>query len=154
MALSYWQSRMKPFAHSTTKEKAVELLRWCCVLPAAKLGDMVGSFLGGTLGLVAQRMGIVNPHTDDSASNRLLRYLVYFFPVGMTAVIAAAEIAPRWRVAVAIAVAGIWILAETWIHGFQPPILVAAPVSAVSGVLLIACLELRNRRRGLRRPDR
>jgi hypothetical protein len=143
---------MKPFSALTSKEKGVELCRWICVLPAAKLGDVAGYWIGGAFGLIAQTLGVVNPPSDDSSSNRMLRYLIWLFPVGIVVVIAAAKTAPRWRLATAGVVATLWMLWTNRIHGFDATTLIAAPVSACCGIAFVLYSDVLKRRRRSGKP--
>lgn len=139
---------MKSLSALNPKEKGIELLRWMCVLPAAMLGDFAGYYLGGALGLLAQTLGIVNPPSDDSSSNRLLRYLIWLFPVGVTVVMVGAKTAPRLRLATASVLAVLWILWTNRIHGFEGPTVIATPVAAGCGLAFIFYWEKLKLKRG------
>jgi hypothetical protein len=132
---------MKPFFALTAKEKGIELLRWVCVLPAAILGDYVGYIIGGTVGRLAQIVGLVHPPSDDSGINRTLRYLIWMFPEGVASVIAAAKTAPRYRLATASVAAVLWILLIDTIHRFGGPTLVATGVAGICGTAYIFYTE-------------
>ena len=135
-----------PYSALTSRQKIIELVRWTCVLPAAKLGDLVGYGFGGALGLFAQSLGIVNPPSDDSSSNRMQRYLIWLIPVGLTVVIAAAKTAPRWRLATAVAIAVSWVLWTDRIHGFEGPTVIGTAVSACCGIAVILYWEVLRQR--------
>jgi hypothetical protein len=125
------------------KQKAIELLRWICVVPAAMLGDFVGYYLGGGLGMLAQVLGIVNPPSDDSSGNRLFRYVIWLFPVGMIVVLAGAKTAPRYHLATAFVVGITWMLWTDRIHGFEGPTLIATAVGAGCGTAFVIYEALR-----------
>ena len=127
-------------------QRMIEALRWTCVPLAAWLGNYVGYILGGTLGLLATRIGIVNPPSDDSPLNRSLRYLIWMLPQGILCVVAGAELAPRWRRTTAVVVGAWWALCIDFIHGFEGPTLYATPLAAALGIALVVYLERAKRR--------
>jgi hypothetical protein len=132
---------MKPFSALTKREKAIELVRWLLVLPAAALGDYAGYFIGGMLLLLAQSFGLVNPASDDSELNRFFRYLIWLFPVGVVVVITGAQTAPRFRLAAATGMAILWILWTDAIHRFQGPTVYVTPLAASCGAVIVLRLE-------------
>jgi hypothetical protein len=136
---------MKSFFALTAKARVIEIVRWVCVVPIAILGDYVGFVIGGMLGSIAMRVGLVNPPSDDSSFNRALRYLIWMFPEGLVCVIAATKMAPRSQRLTACIVAGAWMLLVDRIHGFEGPTLIATAVSGGCGVACIFYIKATTR---------
>lgn len=133
----------QPKQRPSGSSRYMEVLRWVCVPPAAWLASYAGYILGGTLGLLATRIALVNPPSDDSPLNRSLRYAIWMIPQGILCIAAAAATAPRWRRTTAVLVAVWWTLCQDFIHGFESPTLW---VTALASVLALAGVFYYHRR--------
>jgi hypothetical protein len=136
---------MKSFSELTGKEKLIELLRWLCIPPAAMLGFVVAYYGGGFCLPLAEFVGIVNP-PSDMGFNRMLRYVIWLFPMGAAYVVAGALAAPRWRMLPALVLAVLWILWTGRIHGWSRESVVGAAVAAMSGAAFVFWSEGRRKR--------
>jgi hypothetical protein len=106
---------MKPFAELTGREKAVEILRWLLV-PVASFVAVYVLILISQVALppqMAQPPG--TPPTPVSEFQRLVPRVFNVLISGVL-VLAGAKMAPRWRVATALALAGLWIGYAFLIH--------------------------------------
>ena len=129
---------MKPFSDLTGREKKIELLRWCSVLPAAVLGGFIASIMADVVVRLASPDG-------------MLRVLITEFPKGAAIVITGAKTAPRARVPIAMILAALWISLSVIIHvllrgrvGWSN--YMAVVVAAVAAVGAAAFIRLRQRR--------
>jgi hypothetical protein len=137
---------MKAFSQLTRREIVIETLRWLLTSPAAVLGNYVGYIIGGVFIALAQRLQIVNAPSDDSASNRFARYVIWLFPMGVIVVVAAAKTAPRFRLVAAIVAAICWTLWTNRIHGFDGPTVYGTLAAAGCGTGIVFYLDRFGRR--------
>ena len=89
---------MVAFSELTGKEKAIELLRWICVLPAAMLAYVAVGFV------------------ISSAPNTHWVLLICYMPKEIAFVVAGAKTAPRSRTIATLVLAAVAILASLAIH--------------------------------------
>jgi len=127
---------MKTFAQLTGREKGIELLRWMGVLPAAGVGLLTGYFMAGVLLGLAAALRIVGP-PSDFGWNRLLRYVIWLFPMGALFVLAGALTAPRWRLAVAGVLAVFWIAWTGKVHGWGYEAVTGAVIGSAAGAAYV-----------------
>ena len=125
------------------KRSKWDVLRWLSLPLVAWLANYVGYILGGTLGMLATRIGLLNPPSDDSVLNRSLRYVIWMVPAGVLCIVAVAATAPRWRRTTAVVVAAWWTLCHDFIHGFESPTLWVTIVASVVGLAIVFCLQSR-----------
>lgn len=126
---------------ATRRKRLIDGLRWPAVPLAAWLGNYAGYILGGTLGLLLTRIGVLNPPSDDSQWNRSARYIIWMIPAGILCIVAGAKMAPRWRRTTALVLAAWWILCLDFIHGFEGPTLYATALGGALGIILVCYLE-------------
>jgi hypothetical protein len=111
---------MKSFAELTGKAKAIELARWICVPAAAVLGSVVPRIIAGFVMPRAMAMPPGVSRSLDSDFRRFILSRIFEVLVAVAFVVAGAIVAPRWRHAVAIVLAALWILysfgAHVWVH--------------------------------------
>jgi hypothetical protein len=92
-------SAMRPFSALTAREKASEVLRWICVLPAAVLGGFAASYISYFVGrLTDYRWGA---RAELNFAYDLL-LLIHYIPKEAAFVIAGANTAPRSRLATTV----------------------------------------------------
>lgn len=132
---------MKPFSALTRKEKAIELLRWLCVLPAAALGDLAGKIVyGGVAALLLRDL-------TYEGTDRWVRHVTACLLSGIAVVVTGAKMAPRCRRTTAMVLAVIAVALATrthWVvHGDDLPV-IAEAVGVACGVVVVLCAERRN----------
>jgi hypothetical protein len=96
---------MKPFIELTTREKAIELLRWVGVIPAAVLGGYAAYVVFVLQNMVVHYLQ-VGPYIDFF--QRFLLVIASNAVAGVVTVIAGAMTAPRCRRVTAIVLAISW----------------------------------------------
>jgi hypothetical protein len=103
---------MNPTSSPAKREKAIEWLRWVCVLPAAVLCSVAVQFIAGMVG----RLAVFEWGTP--AESTFVRYLLLLFRVPMEAgfVVAGAKTAPRGRLVTAIVLAAARVLMSLIVH--------------------------------------
>jgi hypothetical protein len=84
------------FKRGGKQAKIIELLRWISVVPAALLGLSAGYIIGAAAISLARTLAVI-VLPGDMELNRLVRYLIWLFPMGVAYVIAGAMTAPRCR---------------------------------------------------------
>jgi hypothetical protein len=102
------------FTELSRKEKAVELLRWLAVMPAAWLGYRAVELVAGLVMLLARQVAWITPGAPD-----LLYYVqlvVFYAPKHAAFVVVGAKIAPRSRLATAAVLAAAAILLSLMRH--------------------------------------
>jgi hypothetical protein len=144
---------MRPFVELSAKEKATEIVRWLCILPAAWLAGMTPVFIDRLLRPPALALPPGTPRPVVSDLQRL--YLPHLLGIVMAAafVIFGAKIAPRWRLPVAATLAALWMLFSYLIHvgphaSFELRYLthfIVATLSALTATAYIAYAESRQR---------
>lgn len=105
---------MKPFRELTGQQKAVELLRWLAVLPAAVIGSYIVRFVVGIAGALAVKIGWLNPGSAGIAY--YLFSFLYYVPKETAFVIAGTTMAPRFRRVTAFLLAAVAIFCSLIIH--------------------------------------
>lgn len=98
----------------TRKQKAIELLRWVGVLPAAILARLAVPIIVGNL----MRFGMYVGWFSQGGSGLVyyLQLVLFYFPKEAAFVIAGAKMAPRYRLATCIILAVAAILMSLIVH--------------------------------------
>jgi hypothetical protein len=109
---------MRPYSGLTGREKAIELLRWICVLPAAMLGSFATYYIGGLVGRLAQ-YGWGTP--VESTLVYYLLLLLFYIPKEAAFVIAGAKTAPRSRLATTTVLAVARLVMSLIVHVLKQP---------------------------------
>jgi hypothetical protein len=110
------------------------------VMPAAGAGVATGYFMAGVLMGLAGAFRVVGP-PSDVGGNRLLRYVIWLFPMGALFVMAGALTAPRWRVASAAVLAVVWIGWTGKVHGWGYEAVAGAVIGSAAGVMFVGWAE-------------
>jgi len=141
----------EPFADLNGRQKAIEILRWMAVLPAAILGGLAAhlvAIIGNSPGCTR---GMVNP--DESVLDKFFVVLMSNALMGAVTVVAGAKTAPRHRriVAVVLAVAFIFVCGMTFTVALQRQFspwdfmaIIVGAVAAATGAAHV-CLEKRDK---------
>jgi len=108
----------KTFAELSGTAKAIEILRWIGVLPAAVLGRFAyGTILAAIYRVKAVPGGVL---PDTSALGHWLQLLIFYPPPIAIFVVAGAMMAPRRRLATAVVLAAPAIALSLTIHVLLP----------------------------------
>lgn len=101
---------MRQFRELTGRDKAIEVIRWICVLPTAAFGSIVTQSIVG----MVTRLG----HYDlgDTPLAYWSRVFLFYLVFALVFVVAGAKMAPRHRGATAIALTFFSILLSLTIH--------------------------------------
>jgi hypothetical protein len=116
----------------------LQILRWIGVLPAAFAGFALAYPVGGLLVQGAASLGLVNPPSDMSFSNRCERYLLWYLPMTVAFLCAGSFMAPRARTFVACVLSALWVCWAGAIHRWSPETLLAGSLSAACGIVAVA----------------
>jgi hypothetical protein len=101
---------------------------------------VTGYFMAGVLMSLAAAFRIVGP-PSDFGWNRLLRYVIWLFPMGVLFVMAGALTAPRWRIAAAGVLAAVWIVWTGRVHGWGYEGVAGAVIGSATGVMFVGWAE-------------
>lgn len=152
---------MKPFSALTGQEKTLEALRWLCVPIAAAAALAVVIFIAG---LAMPPMYVQPPGTPPPPAPvipRVVTFRAFSVIAALAFVLAGAKTAPRFRLVVALVLAGLWIA-----HAFLYRIVVHLPgtphyldfalaIAAAGGAAaLIYYAEKSNRQATINMPTR
>gem|GEM_PF-2559040 len=153
---------MIPFAELTSKEKAIEILRWIAVLPAAILGGAAAHILAIVFNSPGCTRGMVNPGVY--VWDRFFVVLMSNVAMGAATVIAGAKTAPRFRQAIGIVLAVMWVFYSGMVftillyrptHFWDYMAVVVGAIAAAGGAIYIHTEESRKRNQpGAAQPPR
>lgn len=106
---------MKRFAELSTQEKAVEVFQWLLV-PVAAVAAVIVLLLVSRVAMpppMARPLGVPLPPLSDF---QRIAPRVFGVLMGGLFVLVGAKMAPRWRLATALVLAGLWISYSFLIH--------------------------------------
>ncbi len=146
---------MTRFNDLTSREKAIEVVRWLCVLPAALLASSLTQFIFGlTIRTIFRDAGVA---VDDSQVAYYLGMCLYHVPWGFVLVVAGARMAPRHQFAAAFVLTVLGVVLSLLTHlvgqylaGNRVGVVnyahfAAESAGALAGAAMVFCLQWRNR---------